>query len=353
MPWVAASSEVDADQPQAELWFGAHVNGPSPLTTDATTLRDSVDPAQAPVLVKLLAAGSPLSIQIHPPADQAQASFAEQQADPSAPKLLSDDKAKTEMLIAVEPFAVFSGFRDSNEAAQVLRATAEGLDSIADDVEAGRTKEAIAAMLALPSDGLKAVTDRLPEAAQVVGLPELAVRALETVATQYPGDPGCLVATLLQPEQLNPGDAVYVQAGIVHAYIEGIGVEVMTASDNVLRLGLTPKTIAVEPALAAIDEQLQPQILRPQAATSDDGGTVRQYAPQGAPFAVSSINQGSLAAPAGDYRLVLAVDGPATVSTDDTEVVLAQGEAAAVLADEPAITVATTGTAYITRKAGE
>ena len=109
-PWRGGSDEAAAAgedlQPEAELWYGAHVNGPSPLADGAGELTDFVSAEDAPVLVKLLAAARPLSIQIHPPSDPAERNFAAQQADPSLPKLLADGLAKTEMLIAVRPFSV-------------------------------------------------------------------------------------------------------------------------------------------------------------------------------------------------------------------------------------------------------
>ena len=96
------------------------MNGPSPLADGAGELTDFVSAEDAPVLVKLLAAARPLSIQIHPPSDQAERNFAAQQADPSLPKLLADGLAKTEMLIAVRPF-VLQGMREPQLAAAILR----------------------------------------------------------------------------------------------------------------------------------------------------------------------------------------------------------------------------------------
>ena len=87
----------------------------------AGELTDFVSAEDAPVLVKLLAAARPLSIQIHPPSDQAERNFAAQQADPSLPKLLADGLAKTEMLIAVRPFSVLQGMREPQLAAAILR----------------------------------------------------------------------------------------------------------------------------------------------------------------------------------------------------------------------------------------
>jgi mannose-6-phosphate isomerase len=92
----------------------------------------------------------------------------------------------------------------------------------------------------------------------------------------YPGDPGVLISLLLNRISLAPGEAVYLPAGNVHAYLHGLGIEVMASSDNVLRGGLTPKfvdvpellkTIAFEavgvPALSAETTMLGQEIYRP------------------------------------------------------------------------------------------
>ena len=111
---------------QAELWFGAHPGGPSPLVDadgDETgeVLADRFDIAAIPLLVKLLAAARPLSVQVHPQLSVAAAGWAAQQT-PGAPRVLSDPFEKTEMLVALEPFEAFAGWRDR---AQVLSMLAE------------------------------------------------------------------------------------------------------------------------------------------------------------------------------------------------------------------------------------
>ncbi len=351
-PWRqdagAATANAAAGAPEAELWFGAHVNGPSELVDDpAQTLRQAVDPSEVPLLVKLLAAARPLSIQIHPPTDQAERSFAAQEQDSTLPKLLADPLAKTEMLIAVEPFSVLQGFRDAELSAAILQHVGGAADAAAQRLLRGDVLGAIRYLLELSADELGPLCDRLPEAAVAAGLSSDAVDALKMVVRDYPGDPGVLVAALLDQRVLARGDAVYVPAGVVHAYVAGIGVEVMTASDNVLRLGLTPKAIAVDHALAALDPYLHPQPMQPEPAALQDGGTIRSYAPNGAPFTVEWVECGSVSAETGHYRLVLAVDGSTTVDADSEIKHLAQGQAAAILASEPSVRISTDGSAFI------
>ena len=356
-PWRGGSDEAVAAgedlQPEAELWYGAHVNGPSPLADGAGELTDFVSAEDAPVLVKLLAAARPLSIQIHPPSDQAERNFAAQQADPSLPKLLADGLAKTEMLIAVRPFSVLQGMREPQLAAAILRQVGGSAQAGADLVEAGDPKAAIRALLEIDPAELSELTPKVAAAARAAGLDTSGADALETVATDYPGDAGVLVAVLMGQRVLSEGDAVYVPAGVVHAYVSGTGVEVMTASDNVLRLGLTPKTIAVDEALDALDPELAPQPMSGEPTALPSGGIHRHYAPAGAPFIVDWIGDGSFTSATGDYRLVLAVSSSVTVSVDGAELLLSQGQAAAVLASEGDVRVTTTGAAVIARPASQ
>ncbi|HAM22236.1 MAG TPA: mannose-6-phosphate isomerase, class I [Actinobacteria bacterium] len=355
--WRGGSDEAvpagTTPAPEAELWYGAHVNGPSPLASGSGSLTDLVTAQDAPVLVKLLAAARPLSIQIHPPSDQAARNFAAQEADPSLPKLLADGLAKTEMLIAVRPFSVLQGMRDPKLAAAILRKVGGSAQGGADLLDAGDPKGAIRLLLAVDPAELSELTPKVAAAAAAAGLGTAGVEALATVAGNYPGDAGVLVAVLMDQRVLAEGDAVYVPAGVVHAYVSGTGVEVMTASDNVLRLGLTPKTIAVDEALDALDPSLTPQPMSGEPTPLPSGGTHRHYAPAGAPFIVDWIGDGSFTAIAGDYRLVLAVSSSVTVATGGTEIVLSQGQAAAVLADEGDVLVTTTGAAVIARSAAQ
>lgn len=336
-------------QPQAELWFGAHTNGPSPLVDADGTLRDKVDAGDAPLLVKLLAAARPLSIQIHPPTEQAQRQFAAQQADDSLPKLLADSLAKTEMLIAVRPFSVLQGLRDPQLSAAILQNVGGSAATAAGHIASGEVKATIRALLAIDPTELMILTAAVPGAAEAAGVDAESVTALDQVAQDYPGDAGVLVAALLDHQVLDVGQAVYVPAGVVHAYVTGIGVEVMTASDNVLRLGLTPKIIAIDEALEALDTRLSPEPMSGDPRSGNDGGIMRHFAPDGAPFTVDTITGGSLSASAGAYRLVLAVAGEAEVVIDGVGLALNQGEAAAVLADEGTVSVMAGGMAAIAR----
>ena len=331
VPWHRATGG-----PQAELWFGVHDGGPAPLMDEPDrTLADIVDIAGLKdlPLVKLLAAGHPLSIQVHPDAHCAGAGFAAQVGDPSLPVLYSDAAEKSEVLIALTDFDTHAGWRDRHRAAQVLLEA--GLPhELADTVAAPDRVTAMRALLELDETTRLQMLERiLPAAIQARWRPD-EISALERVATAFPGDPGVLVTVLLAHHRLAPGQALAVPAGVVHSYVEGLAVEVMTSSDNVLRLGLTPKTIAIDEALAAIRLDREPLLL--------DATTVID--PPGMPFTIAFIDaDASLVAGSGTARIVVALDGDTLV--DGVEV--AQGTAGVISPTEPAAVITSAGRAVI------
>lgn len=313
-------------RPQAELWFGTHPNGPSPL------LDGGVAQGSLPILMKLLAAARPLSIQIHPPAAIAAARFAAQAADAGLQRLVSDPFGKAEMLIALAPFSILEGFRDPQASAAVFAQLGPDLQPMAAALADDDLAKAIRLAFALPAEVVRAQAPGLPESFA----DEATAATMAEVLANYPADPGVFVAALLNARTLQPGEAVYVDPGTVHAYVRGLGLEVMTSSDNVLRLGLTSKTVALDEALDAVDPLAQPVACRPRHAAG-----VTSYAPAGAPFAVDLVQDCTATAPA---RIVLCLTG----STSVADVTLKPGQAA-LLPDEQEITVATTGTAAIAR----
>lgn len=359
-PWCGGATGL----PQAELWFGAHSSGPSPIVgssgqTHAAHLGELFDSREVPLLVKLLAAGQPLSVQVHPKADLARRRWHDQQSA-GAPQILADANEKTELLVAIEPFEAFVGWRPVGEAAAVL-ARIPSAAAAAELLMAGDRIAAIRSLLA--ADGLAEAVALLPQASVDAGLPAIECSAYETVATTYPGDRGALLTALLAHVSLDIGSAIYVPAGVPHSYIRGLGLEVMTTSDNVLRLGLTPKPIFADEAIEALDLDSVPQVLRRVI-----GETI---APQGAPFeallgrgltgagagaaadadadaaANSADARQELAAleilREGRFRLCLAIEGTATVTTDAGSVILDPGSAAVMSREESAARVSASG----------
>jgi mannose-6-phosphate isomerase len=174
------------------------------------------------------------------------------------------------------------------------------------------------------------------------GAPEAGWAARLAVA--YPGDPGVVVALLLNLVTLAPGEALFLRAGVLHAYLGGAAVEVMANSDNVVRGGLTPKHVDVATLLAVLDPApVTPDVQRPS-------GAVHRYRCPVPEFGLVRYELG-----AGDSQrctvdgpeLILVADGSATAVADRRRpLTLRAGEAAFVPAADDAYSLAGPGTVF-------
>ncbi|MFE9030170.1 mannose-6-phosphate isomerase, class I [Streptomyces iakyrus] len=279
-------------EPQAEMWMGAHPGAPS--RTGRGTLVEVVgaDPEKElgpaavakfgprlPFLLKLLAAGAPLSLQVHPDLAQAKEGYADEERrgiPVDAPhRNYKDANHKPELICALTEFDGLCGFRAPLEAAALLDDL--GVDSLKPYVdllhahpEDAALREVLTAILtADPDEMSRTVTEAAAACDRLGG----AYAPYADIAHHYPGDPGVIAAMLLNHVRLQPGEALYLGAGVPHAYLNGLGVEIMANSDNVLRCGLTPKHVDV-PELLRIVRFLpsDPGVLRPEA--SPDGEEV-------------------------------------------------------------------------------
>jgi mannose-6-phosphate isomerase len=253
-PWgsttaIPAALGLPADgRPWAELWWGTHPGGITLAATDAGTVPLAEVAGQLPYLVKLLAAEQPLSLQAHPSPAQAAAGFAREELlgiPREAPeRVYRDPEGKPEIIVALTDFDALCGFRPVSEAAQ-------------DCDRAGASELADHLRLQGPAATVAWLLTQHPE---VTG-DHVLVRRLHDA---YPGDPGAWVAVLLNRVRLEPGQALFLPAGVLHMYLHGVGLEVMGASDNVMRGGLTTKHIDVGQLLHVLDRHPRPpEVLRP------------------------------------------------------------------------------------------
>jgi mannose-6-phosphate isomerase len=244
--------------PWAELWFGAHADDPSPVVEHGVALDAYVarDPAamlgddvagrfgaQLPFLVKILAAERPLSIQVHPTREQAEAGYAAEDAAGIArgapERNYRDRNHKPELLCALTRFEALCGFRPVAETRSMLADLAlPSLRFLADALTGDDPlRTAFTAVLEL-ADPAPPIADVIARSAG-----DERLRAARLAARHFPHDVGVLLTLLLNHVVLEPGQAIYLGAGNVHAYLRGTGVEIMAASDNVLRCGLTSKHV--------------------------------------------------------------------------------------------------------------
>jgi mannose-6-phosphate isomerase len=350
------------DSPEAELWLGAHPGDPSAVTRPdgpislATLIAE--DPkgqlgpevagefgSRLPYLMKVLAADAPLSLQAHPDAEYARRAFAAQEADPAAPRNYTDPYHKPEMLVALTPFRALCGFRAPDVSAAVLEEF--GVPRLAPVVAALRAgvaglRDAVRTLLSWPAEDRRPLVDAVVAAARGTShtlVPEL--------AGHYPGDPGVLVALLLNHVRLEPGDAIWLPAGNLHAYLNGAAIEIMAASDNVLRGGLTPKRVDVGELLRVLRfEVLDEPVQRPVDVAP---GVVTWPVPA-REFALYRIRidggTGPIAVPGAGPRILLGTAGEVAVGEDGV------GEGAGSEDAGGAVTVRTGAAAYAPADAG-
>ena len=264
--WGSTSAIADylgtppTGRPQAELWLGAHPTCPAKV--DGRGLDEVLAEAgleQPRFLLKLLAAAAPLSLQAHPDAEQAAEGFAREEAAgvprDAATRTYRDPSAKPELVVAVTRFEALSGFRPVRHSMRALDALALLDNRVRPFATAARSsvQDAVRWMLAGDERALSVVHGVVEG---VERLSEAFARERDTVhrlAAAAPGDPAIPIALLLHRVSLEPGQALFLPAGNLHAYLEGLAVELMGQSDNVVRGGLTQKHVDRDELLRILD----------------------------------------------------------------------------------------------------
>ena len=268
-------------------------------------------------------------MQVHPNKALAAQGYAAQQSGEESRRIYSDPFEKTELLVALKAFEAFAGWRDKEESIAFLSAIEAlnpGLDlsEAKHELSCGNFKAALPLLI---EANTAAIAQTLAQAAESIGLDQAQVVAYEIVIKDYADDAGALVTPLLAYLALNKGEAVFLPAGVPHSYIRGIGVEVMTSSDNVVRLGLTSKPVFVDHALKAINDELHPQVMRVNI-----GDLIW---PVNAPFVVRLLESGKERMPTGAYRIALAIEGKSSIVFEDAEITIQPGRAAVMSAHDP------------------
>jgi mannose-6-phosphate isomerase len=366
-------------RPQAELWMGAHPGDPS--TVDDTPLNELItrDPEGTlgersaarfgpvlPYLLKVLAIERPLSLQVHPTTAQAEAGFADETARgvplDDFTRTYKDASHKPEMVCAITPFHGLCGFREPAATADLLDRL--GLPDLQPWIDTLRTEEpghalrtVFAQMLAEDFRPLRDQVERAlldlvplergpvdqarPDQARPDQDDDLGVYG--DLARACPGDPGVVAALLLHHVTLRPGQALYLGAGVPHAYLGGIGVEIMANSDNVLRCGLTTKHVDVPELMEVVDfTPAEPFLVQPE----DDAPGEHHYRPPAPEFALTRYDltgESAHTLPSGLPQIVVCIDGEATLGGTLT---LRPGQSAFVPAAAPPASLSGKGTAY-------
>ena len=379
--WLGAA--VPSRTPQAELWFGSHPVAPARVTGEAGDAGDAplsqllergaevVLGTHAsrrfgralPYLLKILDVRAMLSIQAHPDSVQAAEGFAREQragVPIDAPhRNYRDANHKPEAMVAISEFWLLHGFRPVGEIAATLRTVPEIASLVPDLVADGAAgsaalRGAFGRLMSTPQEvvdrALGPLAERLRPLSAAGALDRStplfwAARAFEQFP--LPGghhDRGIVSIFLLNLARLDPGQGVFIPAGVLHAYLEGTAVEIMAASDNVLRGGLTPKHVDTGELLRVLRFDAGPPSVLDGAPVSP---YERVYATPAAEFRISRIDlvagQTLALGPVAGADTLLVVEGEAALDADDATLALPRGSA--VLAPDRLRYVLRTGTA--------
>ncbi len=366
-------------EPEAELWMGTHPSGPSLVTrpdaandapsAGSATLAEVIarDPTgmlgpaistaysgRLPFLLKIIAAGENLSLQAHPDAAQARAGF--------ETGAYVDPYSKPELLVAVERFDALCGFRHPDEAATVFASF--GVDALEPVVSTlrsetpvgDRLRRAMELLIRWPADERSSLVAAATKAGRSAPIGALAygdkdprARALALAAdlgSRYPDDVGVLVALLLNQVRLSPDEAVFMPAGNLHAYVSGTGVEVMAASDNVVRGGLTSKPVDVDELLRLLRyEVLTDPVVRPASVAPE----VLAWRPPVREFTLikATVREttGTTTLPGSGPRIVVCLSGEVSLTTGDKQIIRS-GESVFVTASEPEVVASGRGVVF-------
>jgi mannose-6-phosphate isomerase len=363
--------------PEAELWFGAHPGDPAWLETDdgeqsllaavtedpegqlGAAVRDRFGDA-LPFLVKVLAADEPLSLQAHPNAQQAVEGF-EREENAGIPinsptRNYRDRSHKPELVVALSRFEAMAGFRETARTIELMKALAVSdldpfLGLLTGQSDADCLRAVFTTWIAAPQPDLDVLVPAVLDGAINYvrsGATEFAVEAKTVLelGERYPGDAGVLASLLLNRISLAPGEAIYLPAGNLHTYLQGMAVEVMANSDNVLRGGLTPKHVDVPELLRVLDFTPAPESsIRPEMIFD---GPEFVYGTPFEEFALSCLRiEGSYLGHEIDAavrhdgpQILLCTNGSVVVHAKSMSLTLNRGQAAWVPADDGPIRLA-------------
>jgi mannose-6-phosphate isomerase len=303
-----ALGRESTDRPEAELWWGNHplagcsIETPEGLV-DLTSWLEK-NQTNFPILIKLLAARKPLSIQVHPTEEQAQRGFQREQARgtplDARERTYKDTSSKAELVIALsDEFVGLSGFvEDSVVRNRLERWGKAGAPHVFLSLMAGLGNDPRVSSRVITQDvsGRDEVIQvlegwlRLVDPSTLDAVTAQEVRLLQKVSSAHPGDEGILFVPLMHHVYLQRGEALFIPVGEVHAYVEGFGLEVMLPSDNVVRAGLTSKhkDTAAFFELAAFAATSTPRLHRP---VGDEFSAI--YEGFGADFVIHSQRSGA------------------------------------------------------------
>ncbi len=347
-----------AAEPEAELWMGAHPGAPSEVEIGGRRVSlaeviaehprevlgaaADLHGATLPFLFKVLAAGQALSIQAHPNRRQAAAGCRREDelgiARDDALRNYRDANHKPEVLCAVTTFVVLRGFRPPAEILDLMRPLGlpDALPEVGSALRSGDLESFFGAYMSLERERFDAALARaLVRIGDRHGTgtdtgtdtdTDNAFAWVEKLERQFPGDRGVLAPLFLHLLELSPGEAIFTGPGVLHSYLDGVGIELMANSDNVVRGGLTSKHADVQELLRIL--RFEPETPRLLSSITDRG--VRRYQTVAGEFDLSVLEvepEAPCQAPGGGACILLCTRGRGTIrSTGDAPLAFDRGD---------------------------
>lgn len=319
--WTATGESV------AEVWLGAHPQGSSlvggekslsieiqeePLQYLGTRINKSFQ-GRLPFLMKFLAADSPLSIQVHPNLKQAKEGYTKEEASniAASERNYLDPFDKPEQICAISEMWALAGFRPTTET-RALCMQAK-LSTLVSELESSSSGEVFMRLLK------NEIQFNSQEITDLLSSDPIENQWVKTLHRLYPNDPAVLAPYFMNLICLKPGQGLSVKAGMVHAYLSGFGVEVMGASDNVLRSGLTRKKMdmqELERIVSLAEETIQ--VIEPAGLNPTHWASDVSY------FELHKFSEGQarIEGPA----IIACTEGSVSLISENTQISLARGE---------------------------
>lgn len=346
------------NQPQAEIWMGAHPRAPSKVrltdnkSVDLDALIKSAPESilgntvasqfanTLPYLFKVLSAAAPLSIQVHPDKQRAETGYEkDNQAGLAADapnRNYRDDNHKPELMYALTPFRAMCGFRQPGEIIRLFsQIRHHEIDNLLNILENKGLQDFWQQLLEQAETPLNEMIDQALTLAKHNDHP--VIQEVKRLNNYYPGDAGVFSPLILNLIDLEPGEAIYLNAGTPHAYLEGTGLEIMANSDNVLRGGLTHKHIDIAELMATINFDIvdvEDFMVKPQKQGDqiDFPVPVPDFA-----FSIIPVKPEASVEACGSAEIIFCIEGTVEVGINDEQLQLISGKACLVTATDQTI----------------
>ncbi|MCC3701910.1 mannose-6-phosphate isomerase [Rouxiella badensis] len=352
-------------KPMAELWMGAHPKSSSSITDNNgnnVSLRDLISQdlegnlgskvaqrfGELPFLFKVLCASQPLSIQVHPSKSNAVVGFDKENKAgiplDAAERNYKDANHKPELVFALTPFAAMNGFRELSDIQSLLQPISGAHPDIASFLahpDKEHLKTLFAALLGMKGETKSLALDILKNTLKAQhGQPWDTIRS---IAQHYPDDSGLFSPLLLNVIELQPGEAMFLYAETPHAYLEGVALEVMANSDNVLRAGLTPKYIDIPELYANLKFESKPADALLTTPVQKGHELSFPIPVEDFAFSLHSLSAEPQSLAQDSAAIIFCVEGKTVLEKDGHQVVLQPGESCYLSASDSPVNVSGNG----------